>query len=68
MYAKCGALSKAQQVLEELFVPNVVLWNALIVKYTQQGQVEDALNCFQQMGCKGISPDAVTYICILKAC
>ncbi|KAI5081355.1 hypothetical protein GOP47_0004538 [Adiantum capillus-veneris] len=68
MYAKCGVLEKAQKVLEELPVRNVVSWSALIAGYAQQGQGQEALSCFQQMQREGISPNAITYTCILKAC
>ena len=61
MYAKCGALAKARRVLEEL-----CSWNVLSAGYAQDGQGEQALNCFEQMQCEGILPDAVTYTCTLK--
>ncbi|KAI5060788.1 hypothetical protein GOP47_0025208 [Adiantum capillus-veneris] len=68
MYAKCGALASAQQVLEELPFRNVVSWSALIAGYAQEGQGEQALHCFEQMQCEGFSPDEVTFACVLKAC
>ena len=68
MYAKCGALEKAQEVFDELPVRNVVTWNALITGYTQQEVGDQALKCFRQMQDEGISPTAVTYVCILKVC
>ncbi|KAI5061774.1 hypothetical protein GOP47_0024279 [Adiantum capillus-veneris] len=68
MYAKCGVLVKAQEVLDELPVRNVVSWSALIAGFVQQGQGSEALGCFQRMRSEGISPDAITYACILKAC
>ena len=68
MYAKCGALEKARQVLEELPSRNVVSWNALITGYAEHGQVEQVLNCLKQMQHEGLSPDSVTYTCMLKAC
>ncbi|KAI5076873.1 hypothetical protein GOP47_0008938 [Adiantum capillus-veneris] len=68
MYAKCGAISKARRVLEELPFRNAVCWSALIVGYVQEGQAERALECFEQMQQEGILPDAVTYICALNAC
>ena len=67
MYAKCGVLDKAKTVLEGLPVKNVVSWNALIAGYIQQGQGNEALNCFELMKSE-VSPDAVTFISILKAC
>ena len=68
MYAKCGLLSKAAQVLEELPIRNLACWNALIGGYVQQGQGYEALNCFEQMRCSGFRPDASTFVCILKSC
>ena len=68
MYAKCGALEKAQQVLEGLFARDSICWNALITGYTQQGHDQEALNCFKQMENEGLSPNGVTYLSILKAC
>ena len=44
MYAKCGALVKARQVLDELLFYNAISWNALISSYAQKGEGEKALN------------------------
>ncbi|KAH7283110.1 hypothetical protein KP509_35G061000 [Ceratopteris richardii] len=68
MYAKCGALSKAQQVLAELPVKNVATWNALIAGYTQHDEGMQAVSCFEGMQREGVAPDVVTFICVLKAC
>ena len=68
MYAKCGLLGKAQEVFDELPVKDVVAWSALISGYTQHGLAEKALACFRAMINEGISPNVVTFTCILKAC
>mgnify|MGYP000668626338 CR=1 FL=1 len=68
MYAKCGSLTKAQKVLEELPSRDVVTWSALIAGYAKDGQGHQALNCFEKMQREGLSPDAITFTCILKAC
>ena len=67
MYGKCGAVSKARQVLEGLPSRNLVFWIALIAGYAQEGQDEQALNCFEQMQSEDILLGEVTYTCILKA-
>ena len=67
MYAKCGMLSKAREVHDELRVRKLDSWNALIGGLAQQGQGQEALNCFEHMKCEGLSPDFITYISILKA-
>ena len=33
-----------------------------------QGHAKQALDCFEEMQREGILPNAVTYLCILKAC
>jgi pentatricopeptide repeat protein len=68
MYAKCGPLAKAKRVLlHELPARNVVSWNALLAGYARQGRARESLDCFKQMQLEGISPDAITLSCILKA-
>eukprot|EP00250_Pteridium_aquilinum_P017068 c23433_g9_i2 orf=217-2538(+) len=68
MYAKCGALAKAQEVFDALPIQNVVSWNTLIAGYVQHKCNEEALNCFERMQGEGVFPDKVTFSCILKAC
>ncbi|KAI5081461.1 hypothetical protein GOP47_0004644 [Adiantum capillus-veneris] len=68
MYAKCGAIDKAQQVFDELPDRNVVTWTALLAGYAESGQSDGALKCFKLMQSEGLSPNAVTYVCVLKAC
>jgi pentatricopeptide repeat protein len=68
MYAKCGALAESQRALEGLHARNVVSWSALISGYAQQGRCREALGCFKRMQSEGLSPDEITFICILKAC
>lgn len=68
MYAKCGALEKAQEAFNGLRFQSVISWTALIVGYAQHKQHKEALLCFEQMQLSGFSPDAVSFACILKAC
>ena len=68
MYVKCGALSKAEEVLKELPIRSVISWNSLIAGYAQQGQGHEALNCLEKMQTDGLSPDEVTFLCVLSAC
>lgn len=68
MYVKCGSLSKAWKVFERLPLRNVVLWNALITGYAEQGHAKEALDCVNLMRLGGISPDLVTFLSCLKAC
>ena len=68
LYAKCGILAKAQEVLEELPIRDIISWNTLITGYAQQGQVQQALNNFEHMQSEGLSPDHITFLSLLSAC
>ncbi|KAH7290222.1 hypothetical protein KP509_30G037100 [Ceratopteris richardii] len=68
MYVKCGALLKAKKARDQLPVHDLVSWTTLIAGYAQQGQNQEALNCFKQMEHFDVSPNEVTFTCILNAC
>lgn len=68
MYAKCGFLLEAREVFEQLPVHDVISWTCLIAGYVDRGLSEEALNCFEAMQLEDVSPNAVTYVCSLKAC
>jgi pentatricopeptide repeat protein len=68
MYAKSGLLVDAQKVFDKLKVRNEISWTALILGYAEGGHCEEALKCLAEMQYEGISPDATTFVCILKAC
>ncbi|KAH7290147.1 hypothetical protein KP509_30G033800 [Ceratopteris richardii] len=67
MYARCGLFSIARKVLSDIPMQTVVSWTTLMAGYIQHGLNEEAVNCYEQMQRKGISPNAVTYVCLLKA-
>ncbi|KAI5062783.1 hypothetical protein GOP47_0023322 [Adiantum capillus-veneris] len=68
VYAKCGAFSLARQVFDQLPVRDVVSWNVLLAGYCEHGRSEEALECFDQMNHEGVSPDAVSFVLVLKVC
>jgi pentatricopeptide repeat protein len=68
MYAKCGAVAEAQHLLDGLGRRDAISWSSLIGGYVQRGWNEGALRRFEEMKIEGLSPDAVTYSHVLKAC
>eukprot|EP00250_Pteridium_aquilinum_P017060 c23433_g1_i1 orf=1130-1960(-) len=68
MYAKCGLLTEAREVFDELPVRDIVSWNALIAGYSDQGLGEEALDALEQMQMEDMPGDVVTTVCCLKAC
>jgi pentatricopeptide repeat protein len=67
-YTKCGAMREAHRLFLDVHVRNVTAWNALIAGYARNHLGDEAVKCFKCMQDKGITPNAVTFICISKAC
>ena len=68
MYAKCGQLSKAQDVFDTISCRDVVSWNVLIEGYVEHGLLKEALFSLEKMDDEGLSPNAITFVYMLKAC
>ena len=68
MYAKCGALVKAQNVFDTLPFRDVVSWNALISGYAQLGRDEIVFDLFDKMLDEKKEPNLVTFTTVLNAC
>ena len=68
MYAKCGMLVKAQEVLIHLPFRDVIAWSALITGYAQHGNFDEALNAFEAIQIEGIVPNPFIYVRIVNAC
>ncbi|KAH7282204.1 hypothetical protein KP509_35G018800 [Ceratopteris richardii] len=68
MYSKFGLLSEARKILSDLPSRGCVSWTSLIAGYAEHGPAQEAINCFDEMLKEGVSPDAVTFACSLKAC
>nr|XP_043618074.1 pentatricopeptide repeat-containing protein At3g21470 [Erigeron canadensis] len=49
MYAKCGHVTNARKLFDEMPVKNVVTWNAMIGGYMLNGLTEPALDLFDKM-------------------
>ncbi|KAH7307264.1 hypothetical protein KP509_22G051900 [Ceratopteris richardii] len=68
MYIKCDSLMMAQQVLWLCDLQTVISWTSLIARYVEDGYEIEALKCFELMQHRGVLPNQVTYISVLKAC
>jgi pentatricopeptide repeat protein len=68
MYAKTGLVTDLHQIFNCLLTRDAVSWTSLIMAYYKRGNYSKCLECFHQMRGDGISPDAVTYVCCVKAC
>eukprot|EP01018_Ginkgo_biloba_P026223 Gb_06185 [translate_table: standard] len=68
MYAICGSLIDARQILDQTPVQNVFLWTAMISGYVRNGLFDHALTLYSQMQRVGTQPDNFTFSGVLKAC
>ncbi|KAM7504316.1 hypothetical protein LguiB_003220 [Lonicera macranthoides] len=68
MYIKCGCLSDARTVFEEMEERTIVSWSAMIQGLAMHGQAEEALKLFSKKIEIGMKPNAVTFVGLLHAC
>jgi len=46
---------------------NIFAWNQKLTKHVKDGQLEKAMQLFQQMQQEGMSPDKFTFVQVIKA-
>ncbi|XP_038712129.1 pentatricopeptide repeat-containing protein At3g24000, mitochondrial [Tripterygium wilfordii] len=68
MYAKSGSIDDAKKVFERLVNRDVVSWNSMIVAFAQHGLGRDSIQMFEEMLKIGVSPNEITFLCVLTAC
>ncbi|XP_022967033.1 pentatricopeptide repeat-containing protein At1g11290, chloroplastic isoform X2 [Cucurbita maxima] len=67
MYSKCNRVDIASDIFKNLHRKTLVSWNAMILGYTQNGRVSEALNCFCEMQSLGIKSDSFTMVSVIPA-
>ena len=67
MYAKCGSLLLARRIFDSMNEKHMITWNAMIDGYGTHGQVQDALQLFDEMR-TSFQPNEITFLCVLSAC
>ncbi|KAE9619966.1 hypothetical protein Lal_00040258 [Lupinus albus] len=70
MYSKCGCLSSAWEIFNQMSIKPVSCWNAMIVGLAIHGYCEEALKLFSEMEHRlgTIRPNRVTFIGVFIAC
>ncbi|KAL9263493.1 Pentatricopeptide repeat-containing protein [Drosera capensis] len=59
MYSKCGSLSDAYLMFNQLDDQNVFLWTSIICAFALHGREREAVQLFESMRSKGIPPNEV---------
>ena len=67
MYMKCGSLQEAHRVFKTLPNQDVVSWSAIISGYVEHDDATHVMKIYREMQQLGITPDRVTFLCMLKA-
>ncbi|XP_068646743.1 pentatricopeptide repeat-containing protein At5g48910-like [Aristolochia californica] len=70
LYAKCRDIQKARRLFDEICDKDLVSWNSMIAGYSQNEQMNEALELFHQMVGEDsrIMPDRVTLVTVLPVC
>lgn len=71
MYMKCGHASWARGVFDQFDAKkpdDPAFWNAMIGGYGRNGDYESAFEIFDEMLAERVSPNSVTFVCVLSAC
>lgn len=65
MYAKCGQLTVARQLFDEMPEKNLVSWSAMISGYDQAGEPQMAVDLYSQMF---LVPNEYVFASVISAC
>ncbi|PKA51135.1 Putative pentatricopeptide repeat-containing protein [Apostasia shenzhenica] len=68
MHARCGNLTRARALFDEMPQRSLVSWTAIISGFGMHGHGDIALHLFDRMLLEGIRPDGVLMVSVLSAC
>lgn len=67
-YCKCGLVTEASKVFDEMPERDLVSWNALISGYAGCSCYKEAVLLFMEMRKAGLTPNSRTFVALLLAC
>ncbi|XP_020592271.1 pentatricopeptide repeat-containing protein At4g39530 [Phalaenopsis equestris] len=65
VYSKCSYIDDARKVFDEMEERDLVMWNAMLFGYVQNGQGEEALKLFHQLFIVGMRPNEFTFTSVV---
>ncbi|KAL6841649.1 hypothetical protein ACP4OV_028588 [Aristida adscensionis] len=68
MFAKCGGITLAMNIFDEMPRKNVITWTSMITAFAMHGDGRSALVLFEKMKSEGVQPNEVTFLGLLYAC
>ncbi|KAK4748446.1 hypothetical protein SAY87_015032 [Trapa incisa] len=67
-YAKCGCISTALAVFNNMGEKNIISWNSILLSLGIHGCAEETFMLFEKMKEMGVVPDHTTFTAMLSAC
>ncbi|XP_022973483.1 pentatricopeptide repeat-containing protein At3g26782, mitochondrial-like isoform X1 [Cucurbita maxima] len=68
MYARCGRIDTAQEIFNGIHSKDLVSWASMIEAYVQADLPLKAMEIFREMTLKGLLPDSITLLGVIRAC
>jgi pentatricopeptide repeat protein len=68
MYARCGGLAEACQLLSSMRCRDVASWSILIAAWARHGDSAGARQCLEEMLREGVKPDSTLCVDLFSAC
>ncbi|CDJ26502.1 unnamed protein product [Triticum aestivum] len=68
MYSKCGLVDTAHRVFQSMRQRPVISWTTMIMGFARNGQPQNAVKVFDDMLLEGVTPNHITFLCVLHAC
>lgn len=68
MFAKCGGITVALKIFNEMPHKDVITWTSMIAAFAMHGDGKSALVLFEKMKNEGVEPNKVTFLNLLYAC
>ncbi|KAF5191505.1 Pentatricopeptide repeat-containing protein [Thalictrum thalictroides] len=68
MYAKCGNITKARHLFNQMTNRDIVSWNSMIGGLAYNGLAKEAIELFTEMKDAKVKPNEITFMGLLTAC
>lgn len=68
VYGKCGVMTEARKMFDEIESPNDVSWNVIVRRYLEIGEGDGAINMFSRMLRRNVKPMSYTVSNAVLAC
>ncbi|KAK9289435.1 hypothetical protein L1049_007590 [Liquidambar formosana] len=69
MYSKCGKLTYARRIFDNMSERTVISWNAMLVGYSKHGMGREVVELFILMSEENkLKPNRVTFLAVLSGC